>query len=782
MITRINQIREYRVFRRWTWAHDVPDFAGVNLIYGINGTGKSTLASLLRDTISDDGWLSGLDVNVVSEDGTGRKAAGPSDPVWEIIRVFNRDYVNANLKFDEQSGSSAAPLLVLGEQRVEQEEELGQTQRRLDEIANELPRSRQQLKKDKAARDALATDTARLVVQELGVLGGRYAPRSYNAGKVRPLLSGDQQQEQTDTQTDTTQVSSDLSLIRSDSKQSVRLPEVVEFTLADISASTSAVLSESAVATAISDLVEHPAHARWVQSGLPLHEERDTCVFCNGVLTEARRNALTAHFDESVRDLEARIAQLGDRLADVRAECESAVKSLPGASELLNPEAGDFRLAKADIDTQLKQFLASADSISARLQSKRDSLFAPLGESIDLDVHELSLRPACDIMTRHNTTVGEFDSKRIAAAKRIEAVRISEVAARYRELASAIGVQEKAIEEAEREEQLLRDRKTALSGRDLDALPIARQLDRDLAQLLGRDELKFRVEGRGYAITRNGAPARHLSEGERNAISLLYFLRSLESHETRLANSVVVVDDPVSSLDDNSIVGASTHLWTRLVGQSKCRQLFLLTHNFELFRMWTSQLDHYPQRRDAKLDYRIYEMRCTVRRAGDSTYERVPVLLPWPDDKKVRTRLRSEYHYLFWRVSTAWRDCNADPSPERDIEAATILPNACRRLLEGFLGFKYPDLLGNLHDQIMELADDSVSEAMRARVLRFVHAYSHNESADTTASSARPESVEMLGIVLEFIKAVDGHHFDAMCRAVHVDGGLVGQALQPEPE
>lgn len=774
MITRINQVREYRVFQRWTWTHDVPDFAAVNLIYGINGTGKSTLASLLRETVADDGWLSGLDVNVLSEDGTARRATGHSDPMWDAIRVFNSDYVNANLKFDEQSGSSAAPLLVLGEQRVEQEEELRQTLSRLDEIAEELPKARQQLKKDKVARDALATDTARLVVQELGVLGGRYAPRSYNAAKVRPLLSSEAQQEETDA----AQVSSDLSLIRSDSKQSVRLPEVVEFALVDICAAASSVLAESAIATAISDLVEHPAHARWVQSGLPLHEERDTCVFCDSVLTKERRDALTAHFDESVRDLEARIAKLDSRLADVRAECESAVKSLPGASELLDSEAGDYRQAKVDIETQLKQFLASANTVSARLRSKRDSLFAPLNHSIDLGVTELSLRTACDVMERHNATVSEFDSKRAAAAKRIEVVRISEVAEKYRELASAIDVQEKAIDMAENEEVLLRDRKTALSSRDLDALPIARQLDRDLAQLLGRDELKFRVEGRGYAITRNGAPARHLSEGERNAISLLYFLRSLESHETRLANSVVVVDDPVSSLDDNSIVGASTHLWTRLVGQSKCRQLFLLTHNFELFRMWTSQLDHYPQRRDAKLEYRIYEMRCKVQQAGDSTYKRVPILLPWPDDKKVRTRLRSEYHYLFWRVSTAWHDCNADPSPERDIEAATILPNACRRLLEGFLGFKYPDLLGNLHDQIMELADDSVSEAMRARVLRFVHAYSHNESADTTASSARPESVEMLGIVLEFIKTVDERHFEAMCRAVHVDSGLVCQAPQ----
>jgi hypothetical protein len=73
MITRINRVREYRVFQRWAWTHDVPDFSTVNLIYGINGTGKSTLASLLRDTIFDDAWQTGLDVSITDDDGKQRR-------------------------------------------------------------------------------------------------------------------------------------------------------------------------------------------------------------------------------------------------------------------------------------------------------------------------------------------------------------------------------------------------------------------------------------------------------------------------------------------------------------------------------------------------------------------------------------------------------------------------------------------------------------------------------------------------------------------------------------
>ncbi len=42
------------------------------------------------------------------------------------------------------------------------------------------------------------------------------------------------------------------------------------------------------------------------------------------------------------------------------------------------------------------------------------------------------------------------------------------------------------------------------------------------------------------------------SEGERTAIAFLYFLKSLQDKSFDLANGIVVIDDPVSSLDANA--------------------------------------------------------------------------------------------------------------------------------------------------------------------------------------------------------------------------------------
>ena len=107
------------------------------------------------------------------------------------------------------------------------------------------------------------------------------------------------------------------------------------------------------------------------------------------------------------------------------------------------------------------------------------------------------------------------------------------------------------------------------------------ELNREMADYLGRDELRFEVEQSGYRITRNGQPATHLSESERTAIAFMYFLKSLRGSDFDLRTGVVVIDDPVSSLDANSLYNAFGFMKQRTLDAG---QLFVLTHNFTFFR------------------------------------------------------------------------------------------------------------------------------------------------------------------------------------------------------
>jgi wobble nucleotide-excising tRNase len=767
MITKIKQVRDYRAFNGWAWPSDLPLFRQVNLVYGVNGSGKSTLASLLQQAHQDANWTTGLQMDVVGGNGSARSVSSATDSLWHDLRVFNKDYVDANLQFDERSGSAAAPLLVLGKKRVEAEAERARLEQRLATIAEELPTLRKKQKKTKAQFDAIATDRARLIGQELASVGGRYEPRSYNASKVRKAITGGI--EASATKVD---ISKELSLVQSASKPRLVALTTTEFSIADLITETTDALRETAMSTVLPDL-DDSRRSDWVQDGIRLHEGRDICSFCAGPITPERRQALAEHFDTSLVRLQQRLDSLRQELENRTKAARLAIQYLPRSGELLDIHQQAYEAAVQDGRVRLKKFLKVAELLASAIAHKRESMFRSYSEHIPTKGSRLSLDEASNIIRLHNATVDDFKDQQMAAAKHVEKTRIAEIAGEYREREKRHADCKAKIGELESEDTKLRKELVGLDDSDLDAGPIAKLLNDDLAHLLGRSDLTFEVEGQDYRIRRDGTPADHLSEGERNAISLLYFLRSLETHQTKSLNCIIVIDDPVSSLDGSMLVGASTHLWTRLVGVAKCRQLFLLTHNFELFRMWASHLEHYPKSRKVTLTYGVYEMRTGARKNASGKYRRIPVILSWPDDPKVQARLRSEYHYLFWRVSSALRDCLLKPSAESDVEAATVLPNVCRRLLEGFLGFKYPALLGNLHGQIMKASDGTVSEAMRARVLRFAHAYSHNQEADTTAPVARPEAVEMLHVVLEFMKIIDQSHFEAMCEAIGVGGDFL---------
>src|SRR5664280_149891 len=144
-------------------------------------------------------------------------------------------------------------------------------------------------------------------------------------------------------------------------------------------------------------------------------------------------------------------------------------------------------------------------------------------------------------------------------------------------------------------------------------------------------------------------------------------------------------------------------------------------------------------------------MRCRVELNTATQPIRSPTLISWPTGD-VAKRLRSEYHYLFWRVAHMLGDVNRTPTVEKQIEAATVLPNVCRRLLEGFLGFKAPADLGNLYRQLDEAGGSVVPKAAKERIRRFLDHYSHFEEANTTKPVERPEAVEMLHVVLEYMK------------------------------
>ena len=124
-ITRISRLRSCGVFRNFTWPSDLWEFGRYNLIYGWNGTGKTTLSRLFRDL--ELGRPPTMGEALLRIDGNDIRGKNFPDSTLQV-RVFNRDFIHENVFPVE--GSDMQPILVLGAEHVEKQKEVERLKKR----------------------------------------------------------------------------------------------------------------------------------------------------------------------------------------------------------------------------------------------------------------------------------------------------------------------------------------------------------------------------------------------------------------------------------------------------------------------------------------------------------------------------------------------------------------------------------------------------------------------------------------------------------------------------
>lgn len=225
----------------------------------------------------------------------------------------------------------------------------------------------------------------------------------------------------------------------------------------------------------------------------------------------------------------------------------------------------------------------------------------------------------------------------------------------------------------------------------------------------------------------------------------------------------------MSSIDDGTATGAFAYIWDKCIGLDNKRgvgQLFVLTHNFDFFRRWINSLDN-TFRNKKRGEYSIRELRTHNSQNTEGEQTRTPYFVLW-DKPKRYAQLRSEYHYLFWRAATEIAQTKNLNTGVVDSYGTAILPNVCRRLLEGFLSFRYPQYIGNLREQMSAAVDQLEDSASKNYMLRLMHEYSHNEQCDLTKPIQIHETPTVVEHIFRTIQKLDKQHYDAMCEALGV--------------
>ncbi|MBN1655085.1 MAG: AAA family ATPase [Deltaproteobacteria bacterium] len=757
-VTRFSRIKGYRVFRDFIWPAELLPFGQFNLIYGWNGTGKTTLAALLRH-LQDRTAVRGGDV-VFELDGKEVAASDVPSALLPAVRVFNREFVAATVL---SSAGEIAPIYYLGQDSVEKQQQVEKLKKDLTSADTKVATAKSEKTSAEKALDDYCIAKAK-VIKELLISSRTPEYNNYDKRRFRQAV----EQLNAISQPAALLCEADKAKLRSQkdaqTKNSVStvIRDVPDFVA--LTASTEALLKRSVASKVIEELASNREVSSWVQRGLELHTgDRDTvqCRFCGQQIARARLVALEAHFNDEFSHFQSDVNALASRIEQNKKVLVEL--QMPESSRFYDHLATEIDAAMATARGLIEQSAGFLESLHSYVIRKRESPFQPSSlnggpPAPDREAIIGAIAAINAVVDQHNAITTRFQKEVDRACQQLEQCYVAEGFEEFCRFRQAIETAEASLVTASSEAQGLRDRIGAIEREIVEHRRPAEELNAELRAYLGRDDLRFEVRETGYGMTRNGQPASDLSEGEKTAIAFLYFLKSLQDKSFDLPNGVVVIDDPVSSLDSNSLFSAFSYMKERT---KNCDQLIVMTHNFGFFRQVKNWF-HHVNRTKCPAPERPRARFFLLRAVGNGKNQRtasIGAIDPMLEE------FDSEYHYLFKRVvEEAERKCESVPLGDQ-----YSIPNLARRLVEAFLSFRYPDYSGNnaLYHALERVNFD---ESKKTRILRFVHTYSHSGQISPVEEDpwGLSETTSVLCDILEMIRTEDPAHFDGMTKRIGI--------------
>lgn len=774
-LERFAKIRGYRLFKDFAWPKPLEDFGRFNLIYGWNGTGKTTLSHLFK-AIQTATAVSEGEVEIVF-DGVQVPGSRLAETALPPVRVFNRETV-ARSVFESggEALSHLPPVYVFGEESAEKQRQLDALKSQLPTLTDEARKAADQETKATKELNEYATNAARTIKNLLIAPGGSF--NNYNAADFKSSIAVFSQAPKPALSPEELQAL--LAVKDAKPMATVQVPSVSFPDVFQLQREVQEALRKTVVSKVIAELAADPPTAAWVQEGLRLHtHDRDavTCKFCEQPLPSKRLRQLETHFNDQFRQFTTELQGLSERIAN---EAQSLKETrFPTSAELYPELQSAYEKERRSFEIGLSNVHSGMLALADAVRSKQERVF----ESLELESLLVggSGRPddkktwLSVLMTAMNTglsSVAGFMGKQALeqmqelvrkhnakSASFAEEVKTARDRLHDNELANAfdgwLGRQNQ-LTAASQARASANEKKSEVEGeiRQLEAdilahRPPADELNRELVAYLGHDEIQVEVEDTGYRLVRRGGAATNLSDGERTAIAFLYFLKSLGDRSFDLKHGIVVVDDPISSLDSNSIYSAFGFMKRRVCDAG---QLFVLTHNYTFLRQVRNWFKHANRRRTkGGAPAHFYMLRASyVDGQRSSVIESMDPLM---------RDYESEYHYLFKRIVDASELQGGGP-----LATYYELPNLARRLLEAFLVFKVPDE-ESLHARLEAIEFDGPK---KTRIQRFLDTHSHAEqiSEGHDEAAALSEAPGVLLDLLDLLQACDQGHFERMKRAI----------------
>lgn len=713
-------------FKNFSWQSDVNDFVDVNVFLGWNGSGKTVISRIMRSLEKRDilnlpstsEFSFCIDTQIYSEKSL--------DGFQDNVRVFNEDYIN------EMMTQGALPyIFYVGEDPVDyskKEEEVGELETKKSEIKCIDTHSEIAESVAESVRNITGIGNIKKEL-EPGVFNSYYKT-SFNK-RIDFFSKNIAEEEKIDKYLlPSEKVRSFQDQLANQDLKQKEFETIKKWNdwLIDNIQEINDVLSAEPLHEKSSRIEKYNKDHKkydWIREGVDVHKLSDDkakhkiCLFCNSPINNIEE--LLKHFTNDILELNNKIVSFSEKLDEGKKELVGVTRFYDGLSNTLNEKV---------------------EAILLDLKDKQQNPTTPKTEiefSDQLTSEESILEPLQDI------------------AHQLERHFVAKVYQKYTDEKQKLDTCQKSLNGiCKKLEDAKRDLAT-LKSKAKNVHTPAKKLSELLNVVFPYKQIELidSDDGVGYEIHRFGEECdfKTLSEGERNFIALAYFLTSIntEEEDTRLdKNGIVVIDDPVSSLDANSIFQIFSIIANEIEFNNS-RQYLFLTHNLDFYAHLCHHFDKKP--------VNFYQVQFN---GSGSQIQNIHEML---------RDFKSDYQYS---VSLLW-----DKKDSCDIEAAYHMVNLLRRVWETFLYFKFGrgDLRGKL-DQAYKAAVKTKKEKSNPQnhtqlesdfntnflaMYRFInygsHEFSSIKSFDPTILS---DASKRISDFFDIVELIDKHHYKAV--------------------
>ncbi|WP_311777489.1 AAA family ATPase [Trueperella abortisuis] len=550
----------------------------INFVFGKNGTGKSTIATALSE-------------------GTGVTWTGRDGHSSVHVRVFNRDFINRNIsQLDGLAG-----VFTLGEKNIE-----------IDQQVTQLRTTQYQAEKDAGDR---AQEAAR-IGQELAQLRSEFEEQCWSTTQdLRSQMPnafvgvrGSKQKFADYVLAQTTAIDHDVNGLIAQYRLAHDASATPCEMLDDLEVHTSdaSILAEPIVSSVESEYAQFLSKlnaADWVRHGHTHYSQTagTTCPYCQQTLPADFEQTLKACFDT---EYDRKIQAL-DTFSRTYKQATAAIVRMPLSRDMgPMPEQADLSIYDTLVTALKDRLTYNLNQIGNKLSApSTTAVLEPLDELVDKVRDTVNTINAA--ISEHNATVANQQARRQECevkAGQLVAHMLDQQIRHYKEENDRLSDKQREARELEQ------DAKTRVSSslREIHRLEatavnttaVMNQINEHLRRsgFQGFHLCAHPSQDGKYQVVRvNGSIAQELSEGEQNFIAFLYFYFQLQGRDTPgqdRSRTVVVIDDPVSSMDTDAIHIVAS-LTRRLIDEcanlpdpqrsgekdSYIQQIFILTHN-----------------------------------------------------------------------------------------------------------------------------------------------------------------------------------------------------------